>query len=216
MRPYVIRQGDYLTKLAHMIGFNADATWNDEANRTFRERRPDPDILAPGDVLHVPAEPTATPHVLMPDSENEFKARLPKVKVSIVFRHEGAPLEDAPYVLEGLAKRVLGRSDRVGVVTFEVPVHVREVRVTFYEKQLAFPVRVGDLDPIDETSGVQQRLMHLGFDGWALGEAAGLQRPLPEDGDTSAIRAFQRTNALEETGEMDEMTRATLKKAHGG
>ena len=39
MRPYVIRQGDYITKLAHQRGFDADAIWNDPKNQSLRERR---------------------------------------------------------------------------------------------------------------------------------------------------------------------------------
>jgi hypothetical protein len=60
MYPYVIKQGDYLAKIAHRFGFDAIAVWNDETNATLRTVRPNPNILYPGDVLYVPG-PSARP-----------------------------------------------------------------------------------------------------------------------------------------------------------
>src|SRR4051812_21451021 len=99
MRPYVIRQGDYLTRLAHTMGFDPVSVWNDDENRVLRERRPNPDILTPGDILHVPDAPTLEPLKLSAGGTNKFKAKVPKVKVSVAFQHEGEPLKSAPYVI---------------------------------------------------------------------------------------------------------------------
>lgn len=215
MKPYVVRQGDYVAKLAHTMRFDADAVWEDDANRALRERRPNPNMLAPGDVVRVPVEPTEDPLDVAVGRGNRFKVEVPRMKVSIVVRDEEEPLQDAPYIIDGLGKRVVGRSDGDGRVTFEAPVQVREVRLVFYEKRLAFHVRIGDLDPIEEGTGIYQRLAHLGFDGWALGEAASLPRSPVEAGNPAAIRAFQRACGLEETGITDETTRAALHEAHG-
>ncbi len=48
MRPYVVRQGDYLVKLAFVHGFDAEEVWNDPKNEEIRGRRADHNILAPG------------------------------------------------------------------------------------------------------------------------------------------------------------------------
>ena len=32
MKPYVVKQGDYLNKLAHRLCFDAEKVWNDPAN----------------------------------------------------------------------------------------------------------------------------------------------------------------------------------------
>src|SRR5208337_3002899 len=54
MVPYVVRQGDYLAQIAFRRGFVADRVWSAPENATLREARKDPNILAPGDILHVP------------------------------------------------------------------------------------------------------------------------------------------------------------------
>ncbi|MFT3767392.1 MAG: hypothetical protein QM820_18220 [Minicystis sp.] len=46
MKAYVVRQGDYLKQLAHALGFDADAVWNDPKNAELSQRR-DPNLLHP-------------------------------------------------------------------------------------------------------------------------------------------------------------------------
>ena len=61
MKPYVVKQGDYLLKLAHGLGFDADTVWNADENADLKAKR-DPNILCPGDLLYVPdSEPKPLP-----------------------------------------------------------------------------------------------------------------------------------------------------------
>ena len=39
MKPYVIKQGDYLLKVAHLRGFDPDAVWSDPKNEPPDELR---------------------------------------------------------------------------------------------------------------------------------------------------------------------------------
>ena len=39
MKPYVIKQGDYLLKLSHTLGFNHDKVWSDGKNAKMRGHR---------------------------------------------------------------------------------------------------------------------------------------------------------------------------------
>ena len=36
MRPYVIRQGDYMTQLAHRLGFDETEVWNHDKNSALK------------------------------------------------------------------------------------------------------------------------------------------------------------------------------------
>jgi hypothetical protein len=78
----------------------------------------------------------------------------------------------------------------------------REVRIVLEHRRLAFPVLLGDLDPIEE-SGMVMRLEHLGYFGWRLGDA------------TELGVAFQRDVNLDQTGQLDDATRSALKAEHG-
>jgi hypothetical protein len=51
MQPYVVRENDFLLKIAFEFGFDADSVWNAPNNDDLRRLRPNPNQLFPGDVL---------------------------------------------------------------------------------------------------------------------------------------------------------------------
>jgi hypothetical protein len=207
LEPYVVKQGDYLTKLAHVHGFDAEAVWGHEKNRALREAGRDPDILAPGDILYIPRKPR--PELpLATGTTNRYRARVPRIDVKLVLRDaEGSPMADEVYRVEGLGAPQEGKTGPDGSVAFTVPVHIREVSLLLPRHNLHLPVRVGHLDPITTRAGVAMRLAHLSF----LAEDAA-----PSDEDLSrAIAAFQRSQGAKATGVLDEETRRALEQAHG-
>lgn len=213
MKPYVIRQGDYLTKLAHLSGFDADSVWSDPKNAELRSSRPDPSMLRPGDVLFVPDEPKR-PLRLNPKENNVFVARVPTVKVSVVVCSDDEPIRDEPYVVLGIGDESPKKTDGEGRVEVEVPVHVREVLVRFVDRKTEMRIAIGDLDPPDTPTGVRMRLASLGYHA---DKVEGADRSIAHDDDAlqGAVVAFQRANGLEATGEVDDATRAALVEAHG-
>lgn len=204
-RPYVIRQGDYLTRLAFRFGFDADEVWSAPENEALRRARPNREMLAPGDVLSIPDEPREGP-ALRVGGNNHYRARVPVVPVKIRLRDGDHPLANEPYRVDGLPRSISGQSDGEGQIEFEVPVTSREVQLTLTNRHTVVPVRVGDLDPPSTASGVRQRLDHLGYNRT---QAVG-----PDD-DARALRMLQRDHDLPETGEIDEATRSALSGAHG-
>src|SRR5262249_3005243 len=117
------------------------------------------------------------------------------------------------YVIEGLGAPLQGTTDGSGVLTAEIPVHAREVNVIFEATHVQYEVRIGDLDPIDETTGVRKRLEHLVYRKPTRGASESDSEA--EEADRDAITAFQEAKGLEATGEMDDATRAALVDAHG-
>jgi hypothetical protein len=209
MRPYVVRQGDYLTKLAATMGFDRDAVWNDDANRELRDRRPNHDILQPGDVLYVPTPQAETGPQVSPNTHNRFKARIPTVDVKLRLRGAGnAALASKAYEVYGTGRLIEGTTDGEGVAAFSVPVRVRTVSLVLTESRQAYALRIGDMDPIEETTGVRKRLEHLGY-----------LSARPEDGTDLAlregVRRFQASAQLTASGEIDQATRDALVRAHG-
>ncbi len=86
------------------------------------------------------------------------------------------------------------------------------MRVVFAKRNFVFPVRLGDMDPIAETSGVRARLEHLGY---LPSSAAALSEGETDARLITAIQEFQRAHGAEPTGELDDATRSALEKAHG-
>lgn len=137
---------------------------------------------------------------------------MPKTKVHFTFEDDKGPFAGEAYVVEGLGAKVEGKTDGAGKVELEAPVHVREARIIFPAKGVAFHVNIGDMDPIDEPSGVRRRLQNLGYlqpPSAALSEEDAAAR------DREAITSFQRANGLEPTGKIDDATKTKLDEAHG-
>lgn len=211
MKPYVIRQGEYLASLAVRHGFDAERVWHDPANGALAQLRRNPQILQPGDVMHLPDGPdTAVAKQLRARSRNTYVARVPKVTLSLVFRDHGHAIANARYLVDVAGRSVAGSSDGDGKLELAVPVHVTEVRVDFPERHRAFVVCVGHMDPIEERSGLRARLEHLGYLQPVSSESSD-----PNDGIAAALTRFQRHHGLHPSGTFDDLTRDRLRDQHG-
>jgi hypothetical protein len=213
MKPYVVRAGDYLSKLSHSLGFDADKVWGDAKNADLKKARTDPNMLQAGDILFVPDEPKPKLD-LIPESENDFVGIVPMVTVSVVVDEDGIPLANAKYTIQGLGTDdKVFTTDKDGRVKFDAAVHVREAVVRFVDSGHSMKVGIGDLDPIDTDSGARMRLTHLGFFGPVL---EGDEQYEAQSGGqlAAAIAAFQRAKGASVTGLLDDATKKLLTAAH--
>jgi hypothetical protein len=216
MTPYVVRQGDYLAKLAFVLGFDADDVWGDPKNAELKALRPNPNLLAPGDILYVPEKGTPPALPIAKGSANAYSADIPKTTVRVAFKDANGPIANAPYRIDGLADPAEGSTDGSGVVEIDVPVDLRELRVTLTKLNVAYPVLVGDLDPIDEASGVRRRLEHLGY---SAPDATLVPELLSEDDLEArarrAVAAYQTAKGMDATGLVDDAFKLALVGDHG-
>lgn len=215
MKPYVVKQGDFLAKIAFKMGFDADEVWNDDKNADLKAKRKDGDILLPGDVLYVPDDPRKK-NPFTKETANAYKAKLPRAKVKVALTGPGGkPLADEPYVVDGIGDDAPRTTDGSGNVIFTVPVTVREVELTLTKRKQTFRVMVGQLDPVGEPSGARMRLEHLGLysPSFAPGDEPYASRD--EAQLAAALAAFQIKKGLPSTGKLDAATQAALVAAHG-
>ena len=215
MRPYLIWQGDYLTKLAHTMGFDGMSMWNHPRNKPLREKRQQPDMLHPGDILWIPDHPDFKQLNVHMGASNRYVARIPKKPVELRLQVGGEPLPKEPYVILGLGPDPLeGATDENGFLKTQVQVHVREIEVILPRKNVTLRLRIGDMDPVDTISGLRKRLLHLGF---YQPTQVGIENADAEDGEAliAALKAFQASKNLPATGKLDEDTRKALESAHG-
>ena len=213
MTPYIVRQGDYLAKLAFVKGFDADEVWNDPKNEDLKKLRPDPNILAPGDVLYIP-EKAKEPLPIEKGTENNYAATVPMITVRLQLQRAGQPLAQLAYSIEGLGRDVTDTTDGEGRLHFDVPVTLREVTVVLTESGTRYEVGVGDLNPHDELSGIRTRLAHLGYMEHVDRSGDYDEDALRYIGEL-ALSAFQTDQGLDPTGKPDDATTAALVKAHG-
>jgi len=211
MREYIVRQGDCISSIAYRFNLLPDSIWNDPANAELKAEREDPNVLLPGDVVYVRSKelkevPGAT------EQRHRFRAKGMTEKLIIYFMHSmDEPRSSEAYILEIDGALYEGMTDVDGKVEIPIPPNAKRGKIKFWEDGYERELELGRLDPITEISGVQGRLMHLGF----------FRGPI--DGKMSeelerAIRRFQQSQNpdKEPTGKLDEETLNMIQEAHGG
>src|SRR5262245_20407706 len=83
---HTIKQGEHLARLAKENGFlNYNKIWMAAENAQLRSRRPDPNVLYPGDVLFIPDR--LEKHEKKPtDQVHTFKVDVLKLKLRMTIR----------------------------------------------------------------------------------------------------------------------------------
>lgn len=201
--PHVVQSGEYLDKIAHRLGFQAEVLWGAPKNQELRKLRPSPNLLSPGDVLWVPKGKETGGEVLSVGAANRYERRVPRIKVvTWLHRSNGTPVANEPCEVRGLGLQVTSSAE--GKVELDLPIHVREVELWIPSLQISQPILVGDLDPADTGSGLKQRLTNLGYNTYhGFDDAPG-----------DAITKFQKDHGLPLTGVADTATLDALKSNH--
>ncbi|MGA2448331.1 MAG: hypothetical protein ABTD50_06640 [Polyangiaceae bacterium] len=166
MTPYVICQGDFLAKLAHRFGFDADEVWNDPANESLRDVRKDHNILAPTDVLYIPDDAgTNLPvHNLAIGQTNTFVSDPPMVTIAVKFANKDSSSHASKaFTIQELDHLTDLTTTGDGVASFQAPVTLKTATLTFTESGEIWKLCIGTLDPVNTISGIFQRLQNLGY-----------------------------------------------------
>ena len=187
--------------------------WNHDDNSKLRERRPDPNILMPGDKL---AMPEAKPRVytLATGQRHRIVVKIPRKELRLrVLAHKDEPLANAKYrlVLDGVPKPREGTTDGDGMlkekVRVDVPGALLEIDGRRFRLRLNY-INPFPVEPNDPASGVSSRLANLGY------EAGGASKP-GSPALSSALALYQADAGIEVTGELDSATKDQLAKDFG-
>lgn len=215
---YTIKQGDYLAKIAKEHGFpDWRPIWDHASNTALRDKRKDPNILLPGDQLHIPDRETKDVSAAT-DMRHRYVVKRPPLQLILrldeMFRRR---LSGASYQLF-LGEEIHARAtDGDGRLTHDVPPGTAEARlivknVPVAGQDTAFPIKIGHLNPVEERSGQAQRLNNLGY----------FAGPYPDNDDqenqrifVSAVQEFQCDHQLKVDGVCGPQTQAKLVDAHG-
>jgi len=206
---HVVAEGEGISKIAERYGINPQTIWDDAGNATLREQRPDPNVLLPDDVLVIPDKVLGSASCATGKRHVFRRLGVPALFVMQLLDAEDAPRTGIAYTLEvdGVAKN--GTTDDTGMVRQWVPCASQSGRLLIGEGDAAeeYALEFGDLRPLSDTRGVQQRLRNLGFTCPVDGDAAGAALQ-------SAIARFQAWAGLAATGILDDATRAEIGKLH--
>jgi hypothetical protein len=204
---YEVKQGDCISSIATDRGFFWDTLWKHPSNASLKFKRKDPNVLMPGDIVHIP-DLTIKHESGAAEQCHKFKLKGVPSKFRLKLVENGKPRAGERYILRIDGVAIAGNLDRQGMLEAAIPGDARHGSLVLGKDEQIYEFDLGSLDPIDEISGAQARLNNLGYDA---GEAdGGMNEPT-----TLALQHFQRDFALAETGEYDDATRSKLREIHG-
>jgi|SRR5208283_293595 len=213
---YTVQQGDCMSSIAYEKGFFWQTLWKHPSNAALRTQRKNPNVLLPGDIVHIPDltvryEPGAT------ETRHKFKRKgVPeKLRMKLLDANH-KPRTNVAYiiVIDGDARR--GTTDGNGELTESIPPNAKMAKLILETpasgkspvRRKVTKLRLGGLAPISDVSGLKARLANLGiYKGPIDGNL--------DDATTRAITAFQKKKGLPATGVADDATKAQLQQVHG-
>jgi hypothetical protein len=209
MPSHTLRQGDHLSRVAQQYGFrDYRLIWDDPQNADLKKKRGNPNVLLPGDVLFIPAKQQKTETRPTTDVHT-FRLKAARLMLRLVVRDfDNRPIPGTACELEVEGRKYALTTDGQGRIQQAIPATAENAVLRIAVLEMELPVKIGHLDPPDETSGWRQRLINLGYHF----------NPL-DDGDETklshAIEEFQCDHGLKVTGQLDSATQAKLKDEHG-
>jgi Putative peptidoglycan binding domain/LysM domain len=211
---HTVQQGEHLSRIAKKYGFSDYRTiWDHASNAALKQKRQNPNVLHPGDRLHIPdreirEESRAT------DQKHRFKTSVPRLMLRLVLEDMyEKPIAQAPceLFLEGEKQDVT--TDGRGQVEASILPAAENAMLLLKTDQtaieeVAIPVKIGHLDPVDEITGQKARLGNLGYYIGAIDDKK-------DDAFKLAVEEFQCEHSLAVDGVCGPATQAKLKTRHG-
>jgi hypothetical protein len=210
---HIVQQGECMVKIALLHGFHSHRVVYDHPdNAELREKRPNPHLLFPGDVVIIP-DRTLKDLEAAAGRVHRFVVKQPARVLRVRFqRPKGEPLAGEPYTLRFDTRRTV-EGQTTGDGFLEEQVLPDESGAVLRIEQRVVALRLGHLSPVgdvenDDLSGIQARLQNLGYEIGPLDGRYGRRT-------RAALALLQAVEGLEVDGLPNEETLAKLEELHG-
>ncbi len=200
----LVQRGECLSSIADEVGHTVNTIWNHDQNKLLQARRLDPNVLQTGDAVFVPNLRPRKEQVST-DQHQKFCRIGVTTTLNLTLMDKEGPRASVPYTLEVAGEGRQGMTSPEGYLEERIPARARVAKLTVGEEE--YRLVLGALDPISDTSGVQQRLNNLGF---ACGPADGNLSPRT----IAALNLFRLRAKLPTSNRIDEATLARLSRCH--
>jgi hypothetical protein len=207
---HTVQQGDSVESIAFQHGMFWETIWNDGKNSQLKGKRHDPNILYPGDIVHVP-EKRERQESGASGAKHRFKRKGVPSKFQLHLLRGNKPRKNLKYrMIVDQGNIIEGSTDGDGWIRQPISPSAKKIALTLLPKDQPPETHMLDLsflDPIDTVSGAQSRLANLGY---FAGESTGTL----DAASVAAIRGFQKAHDLTVNGRLDDATLSKLKDAH--
>jgi len=204
---YIVKQGDCIESIAYKHGLLGESIWNDPRNAELNRIRMEPNALLPGDRVHIRIKQEKQIQAATEQRHTFRRLGVPS-RLCIRLILDNRIRANEPYTLQIDKNLISGITDAEGKIQIAISPNARSGKLIIGPDQEEYELDLGHIDPIGEISGIQGRLNNLGF---FCGEAKGILSSETQE----ALRKFQKTYKLPESGEPDEATRQKIVELHG-
>lgn len=208
MKRHKVRQGECLASIADHYRFrNWRTVYEAPENKEFRKKRPNPNVIYPGDEIVIP-DVRRREELIATEAKHRFRAKTPRWVFRLqMLDNENNPIDNEPYLLRVHGEDpVEDKTTADGMV--EVRIKAQAKRGTLFIIGDRFDLRLGHLDPVARVQGVQQRLANLGYYRGAINGRVGKKT-------REAVMTFQSAqDGLKPKGIIDDETRKRLLEVH--
>lgn len=199
---HTVSAGESIVSIANNYGFFWKTIWEHGKNAGLKALRKNPNVLLAGDEVFIPKKELKQKSGAT-EQRHKFKRKGEPVKLKLQLMFMGEPRANEDCVLDLEGTLINTKTDAQGKIEVFIPGDARSGSIILRDGAEVIPLKVGNLDPIDTLTGVQQRLNNAGFDcGGEDGELGEYTR--------EALRQYQAQNSLVVTGEPDAATKAKL------
>ena len=218
MSGHLVEQGECLASLCEKFGFpDWHTIYDHAANSAFRASRPNPNVLAPGDVVEIPARQLKTAQ-LGTDSPHQVQVKQPLARLKIKLQDDqGTAFTNKKFRLTVGSTVIEDVTDGDGMVDKPIPPGNTSGELVFWPEGhdtewegYRVPLQLGDLRPHDTTLGAKQRLLNLGFFPGSMDEAMNPATQI-------SLENFKRQHAMTPVdATLDDATKTKLRQVHEG
>lgn len=212
---HTVKQGECLSLIAAKHGFASWKTIYDAPeNADFRAARPDPNLIYPGDQVFIPDKGRKKDDAPV-DARHRYRKHASTTYLRIAMKdYNDEPLFGLRYQLKigpDIIEDSLGDD---GMLEQPINPTVTDATLTLWveeepvERRYVWALKIGALDPVETTRGVQARLNNLAHDS---GVVDGIVGPITR----GATIEFQQKHDLDDDGIAGPITKGKLKEVYG-
>ena len=169
-----VKQGEHLSGITADYGFPGFTTlWNRPDNAALKQKRENPHVLLPGDKVFVP-DKTVKEYSRPADNQHTLEVLTKPLFLKLeLCREYDDPIANTACDLvvgsdtfaltsdgKGKLQQQISKKANSASLRIKDKLQLHDSEIPF-ERLLA--IRIGDLDPVDETSGQVARLANLGY-----------------------------------------------------
>lgn len=212
-KAHTVKQGECLSKIAKRFGFTDwRYLYEHPENASLRARRPNPNVLFPGDIVNIP-ELRVREERIETTRVHRFVVQSPRKFLRVVFKDaQGGKLANELYSIRFSSGRSKAASTNADGLLNE-PVSFDEDSATVEIGGRTLHLNLGHLNPTgdvvkEDISGIQARLNNLGYNAGPNDGIYGRKTRL-------ALALLQADEDCDVSGLPDEETLSRLEELHG-